>query len=225
LKPLSGIYSITNTVTGKIYIGQTTNLNKRKAFHYWELNNNRHNNAYLQNAYNKYGKDNFIFQIILYCEKHELTRYEQSIVDITTYIYNIRKLCVNSNKGFVLSEDTKRLIGEKNKGRIASEETRYKLSNSHKGQAAWNKGMACSEKTRLKLSEVNKGKKHSEETKRNISSGNKGRVVSDETRRKLSESNKGNIPWTTGKVHSQETRNKISEAIKAYWKCKHAVVT
>ena len=53
----SGIYQIRNLVNGKIYVGSSVNLETRKTPHYWELENNRHNNQHLQRAYNKYGLD------------------------------------------------------------------------------------------------------------------------------------------------------------------------
>lgn len=49
----SGIYAITNVITGEMYHGSSNNLTKRKARHWSDLRRNKHANAYLQNAWNK----------------------------------------------------------------------------------------------------------------------------------------------------------------------------
>lgn len=55
------IYKVTNLVNGKVYIGQTTNtLRRRKQMHLYQINNN----CYFHKALNKYGEDNFKWEII-----------------------------------------------------------------------------------------------------------------------------------------------------------------
>ena len=64
----SGVYAIRNKTTGKVYIGSTiTSFNRRWLYHIYRLNHNKHNNIFLQRVWNKYGKDNFIFEIIEIC--------------------------------------------------------------------------------------------------------------------------------------------------------------
>ena len=58
------IYKILNKVNGKFYIGSTKNAKVRWYQHKYMLNSNRHINNYLQNAWNKYGKENFDFIIL-----------------------------------------------------------------------------------------------------------------------------------------------------------------
>jgi|WetSurSiteA1Bulk_404760.scaffolds.fasta_scaffold08252_2 group I intron endonuclease len=60
----SGIYCIENLINGKKIIGKTKNFKKRKAKHFSNLNKNIHYNTYLQNAFNKYGNNNFKFWIV-----------------------------------------------------------------------------------------------------------------------------------------------------------------
>ena len=60
------IYLIKNLINEKVYIGQTIQtLKKRIASHY------RHPNKHLSNAFNKYGKNNFIIEIIETCNNLE----------------------------------------------------------------------------------------------------------------------------------------------------------
>lgn len=61
---IPGVYSITNKLNKKIYIGSTVNLFTRLKQHLDELRHNKHGNPYLQNAFNKYGEENFEFGIL-----------------------------------------------------------------------------------------------------------------------------------------------------------------
>jgi group I intron endonuclease len=59
-----GIYKITNTITGKSYIGQSVNVESR-----WKYHIKRCQNKYLSRAFIKYGVENFTFSILR--EVHE----------------------------------------------------------------------------------------------------------------------------------------------------------
>lgn len=59
----SGIYKITNTANGKFYIGSTKDIDERLGIHKQHLRGNYHINPKLQNAWNKYGEDKFIFEL------------------------------------------------------------------------------------------------------------------------------------------------------------------
>lgn len=64
INPKSGIYTITNKVNKKIYVGKAVNLQERINVHKSELRQNKHQNSHLQNSYNKYGYLNFEFEIL-----------------------------------------------------------------------------------------------------------------------------------------------------------------
>lgn len=60
-----GVYHIRNLVDGKVYIGSSTRCAKaRISEHRYSLLHGRHPNRHLQGAWNKWGHDNFIFEII-----------------------------------------------------------------------------------------------------------------------------------------------------------------
>lgn len=77
----SGVYKIVNTITGKVYIGSSSNLEKREYAHFYYLERNNHANKHLQSAYLKYGKESFIFRVIMNCPVSDLIKMEQETLD------------------------------------------------------------------------------------------------------------------------------------------------
>lgn len=76
-----GIYKIKNLLNGKLYIGQSVDIESRWRIHVVELKNNCHHNARLQNAWNKYGEENFDFSIIEECKSDQLNVREIYWID------------------------------------------------------------------------------------------------------------------------------------------------
>lgn len=72
----AGIYSITNLVTGKKYVGKSISIYNRFYQHKVELRKNEHYNKYLQHAWNKYGEENFKFEIVEEHDKENLRERE-----------------------------------------------------------------------------------------------------------------------------------------------------
>jgi len=60
----SGIYKISSIDTGDFYIGSSINIKDRWIRHKKDLNKNRHHSIFLQRAWNKYGKSNFLFEVL-----------------------------------------------------------------------------------------------------------------------------------------------------------------
>jgi len=73
---LSGVYQIVNIINGHKYIGSSTNLKKRLGVHKNMLKSDKHDNPHLQNAWNKYGKENFKFEIICSCPEDKTIKFE-----------------------------------------------------------------------------------------------------------------------------------------------------
>lgn len=143
---VAGIYKILNKTTGKFYIGSSRYIKQRWGMHKADLNKNKHDNDYLQNAWNKYGENDFEFIILEQVTNFDLLEIrEQYWIDFTgcndrELGYNLR-LEANSNKGiskkggYVHTLEARAKIGDTHRGKLVSEETRAKLS-------AWQVGIA-----------------------------------------------------------------------------------
>ena len=165
----TGVYKITNILNGKIYIGSTgVSFKIRWSNHRSELNNNKHINPHLQAAFNKCGKDNFVFEILEFCEdKHAVGICEQKWIDklgptnpMTGY-----NMCANAKSvlGIRRSAETRSKISKSNMGKKYSEEQRKRMSEGQKllykslGKDHWMFGRHVSSETRAKLSASHMG--------------------------------------------------------------------
>lgn len=167
----SGIYNIRNIINNDIYIGSATNLKNRWSVHKHKLFNNKHVNIHLQRAFDKYGFENFIFEVIEYVDKPNLIGREQIWIDFFQPEYNIRKIAHN------------------NTGVKWTDESRKKASDRMRNKEPWNKGKKdiYSKETLTKMSisqnkRINNieyiapmlGKKHNYLTIKKISGENNG---------------------------------------------------
>src|ERR1035437_7496791 len=93
----TGIYEIKSIIKPeRFYIGSAENIYKRWWYHTYRLGRNEHENSKLQNHYNKYGKNDLIFSVILSCEKSDLLSTEQFFLDSYKPYFNI---CTKAGSG------------------------------------------------------------------------------------------------------------------------------
>ena len=86
-KIICGIYKITNTDNGKMYIGQSNDVMDRIRHHKSYLKYNRHKNKRLQYSYNKHGVKAFKFEVLEECPEEELNEREiYWIAKLRTYV-------------------------------------------------------------------------------------------------------------------------------------------
>ena len=159
----SGIYTITNKVNGKIYVGRAIGWKSRIECHKCDLKYNRHRNAHLQNAYNKHGLENFSFELLEEYEPEFLCSMENYWCNLLNshhkdFGYNIQPTNPCGNMSH--SIETKQKMGKSQKGRIISEEAKRKLSLAMSGRKT---GRTPSKKVKEILSKYNKGRKWTEE--------------------------------------------------------------
>ena len=148
-----GVYSIRNVLTGDQYIGSSVSIESRWACHKSGL---KHGNGskHLQRAWNKYGEENFIFEVLEECEQECVRQLELKYFDKFewTSLYNLSKKTTGGRgelsaeakgriaeatgkrvRGVPLSEEHKRKIGKAHKGKHLSEEHRKKVGDSKRG--------------------------------------------------------------------------------------------
>lgn len=191
------VYKITNLATesnsyGRIYIGvhRTNNLDDG----YFG------SSKLLNLAVLKYGKENFKYEILHFCNSsEEMYLKEKELVD----------------ENFILREDTYNM---KTGGYIGN--TRYSpeaVSNRVKSR----NGYKPTRETRQKISDAHKGKKLSKECREKMSKTRTGKKHSEETKEKmrLAAIKHGPVKraMLLGTKASEETKEKMRLAAKAVW--------
>lgn len=223
-----GIYALKCIPTGKVYIGQAARpFIQRWMEHQGNLYKQRHN-KYLQNAYNKYGIQNFEFEVIEYMP-NELE------------LLNIKRLKEIEDEKIYLTDNERKSIFDW----LNERETFYvrKHRNEFGYRSVFNSndggtGLNPTPEVRYKMSESQKQREHGpllklrgrikpEEECKHISDGLKKWHTVEENRkrkseflkgRKISEQGKQNMSLAQKKhFSSEENRNKKRIEQKEYW--------
>lgn len=150
-----GVYRIRNTQNHKCYIGSAAGKGgfaERWREHRKELRGNRHYNQHLQNAWNKYGADIFVFEPLLYCDPENCLMYEQIALDYYKLGYNICQVAGNT-LGLRYSHQARTNCSRGQRGRKHPENVKAKISQANK-----NKKRSLS--TRMKISKAKQGERH-----------------------------------------------------------------
>jgi group I intron endonuclease len=239
------IYLIRNTVNGKVYVGQTRLLLKRR----WGGHKNaanRGNGAYLYQSMRKHGWDKFevlpLFHAFSAEYLDDLERYF-----ISLFRSNEGQFGYNATSGGLSQGTPTQAAIEKNRlahlGRKSSPETREKIRRaitgkrwSEEARARW-KGHKKSEETRRRMGAARLGKSNprrrpvTDEFRRRMSevakireskidrrgpnNPNFGRKFSAETRKKISDAHRGQIAWNKGKCGLIKMSAETKEKIRA----------
>lgn len=158
----SGIYRIRNSVTGDQYVGSSSEIEFRFGRHRYDLERNQHINPKLQNAWNKYGAENFVFEVIELCDRSSLLVCEQTYLDDRpTYNIAVHADRPPSRLGIRRqhSDETKQKISRSKLGHEVTSEAREKMSRARRGRT-WEEiyGVeAANELRRRRRTEVEQG--------------------------------------------------------------------
>lgn len=174
LNKKSGVYKIVNVIDGKIYVGESKNIERRFIDHIYKLLKKEHVNNHLQNAVNLYGLENFRFEVLEFCDSIETKRVEHHWV--------IRLQSFEKDKGYNIKPT------DPEKVNLRKIETSLKIYQTKKKNAEI-KGYWLSPETIQKIQQSRKGYRHSEETKAKIGFKSLGRKIpkSDNWKRMMSE--------------------------------------
>lgn len=225
----SGIYSITHTGSGKVYVGSAIDCRARWMEHRKRLRRNAHHSKPLQGAWNKYGAETFMFAVIETVESSgNLIAREQHWIDSlrsadSAFGYNVAKRAGNTlgvkhtpearakiraaRARQVITPEHRRNIGLGSKGRRMTEANKAIL-------VAISTGRVVSAETRALMSKARKGQRLSQQHIEAIKTALKqpdvlakmsrlGSKQSPETKAKISARNIGRQP-------TPETRLKLS---------------
>lgn len=181
---ICGIYKITSP-TGKTYIGQSVDVNKRWS-RYKNLSCKKQTRLY--NSLKKYGFDAHQFDIIEYCTEEELNcseRFWQDEFDVlgNKGLNGVLQEC--GAKHHVKSEEYKKRISDTLKGRKLPSEVIARMSASKKG-------VLKSEETKKRMSVAQKGennpmygKTFTAEHLKRMSQAMLGKTMSEEAKDKM----------------------------------------
>lgn len=232
-----GVYRIRNTLSGRAYVGSSSDIEQRWRRHRKDLRAGGHHHApYLQRAWAKHGSAAFAFEVVEECAAAVLIKREQAWIDsLQAYGprgYNSLPFAA-SGRGWRHSDDAKHRISEAAKRKRAppSDAARAKMSAAQKRRAP------PSDETRAKLRATSSGRKHTEEAKRRMSEALTGKVFSEERvakmrarvlseaerlrlvglnvgRKQSAESILKRSAQLRGKKRTAETRQRMSDAAK-----------
>lgn len=184
------IYKITSP-NGKVYIGQTVNLQSR--FNSYKRADERlAKQRKIYTSIKKYSWDNHMFEVLYCCNSaslNEKERHYQELFDSVENGLNCRYTEVMGKSGH-LSEETKKLLSDTMKGRHVG------ADNPMFGKD-WREGKTQEELDQHKI---------------NISNAQKGRFLGDKNPMY------GKEGAMKGKFHTQETKDIMSSAKKEYFK-------
>lgn len=170
LPRIIGVYKITCTPNGRIYIGSSVNITHRWRCHRSHLQRDRHHNKHLQKAWTQYGGNAFVFEVIEVCDASKVIEREQSYLDA------LKPFAPN---GFNIALDACKVT----LGRKRTPETRANISAALKGVG---KGRRKSPETIARMSAAQKGRIITPSAREKLSAANKGKKATAETRAKQS---------------------------------------
>lgn len=185
----SGIYRITCTGNGCVYIGSAVNLYHRWATHRSDLRRNKHRNPKMQRAFNNYGSETFVFDIL------ELVLVPEMLIPREQFWFDT--LNPFGAQGFNIARVAGSTLGKK-----PSPEAIEKSRLANLGRIPHNKGKKHTPEmlARLRAASAWRGKP----------GPNLGKKASPETIEKLRSSHLGQPGYWTGKKRDPETIAKSS---------------
>ncbi len=134
------IYTITNTISGKIYVGQARNVRKRWHSHQWHLKKGKHRNNHLQRSWDKHGETAFIFQVVINLSGTPETELQEIMnkaeIELLAKIPKSYNLMEAAKSGTSPSLETRKKLSEMRKKLWQDPEFRERRRISHQAACA-----------------------------------------------------------------------------------------
>lgn len=130
---VTGVYSIRNRVSGRVYIGSGVRIGIRWRHHLKLLKAGKHFNLHLQNAWNLYGADAFEFEVVEITSRELLTQREQYYLSALQPGYNIGATATAPWLGKKISESHRARISLSLRGRKKTSDHARNISIGKKG--------------------------------------------------------------------------------------------
>lgn len=189
------IYRITNMANGKYYIGSAQSFARREWQHRYDLKRGAHKNPRLQAAWNKYGEDMFVFEVVQELPEG-VNQLQAEDVWLGQHVglpdcYNINTGAEAPRLGIVLSDSAKANISA---GRVGK----------HAGAEHYRYGQTVAPEVREKIGAAQRGKPKAP-----------GRTVSEEGKAKIRaniEAGRSHKHWA-GRTHTEESKAKMSKPV------------
>lgn len=188
------IYRITNMANNKYYIGSAESFARREWQHKYDLKRGVHKNPRLQAAWNKYGEEMFVFEVI-----EEVPEGVNVLQVEDTYLFKIvgNEDCYNINTGaesprtgIILSDTAKQNISVGRKGK-------------HAGEQHYRYGKTVSDEVKKKIGDAQRGKAKTP-----------GRKISEAGMAKIrAAAEAGHYDHWTGRKHTEESKAKMSKRV------------
>ena len=190
------IYRITNMANGKFYIGSAESFARREWQHKYYLKHNTHKNPRLQAAWNKYGEEMFVFEVL-----EQIPEGEDQLLWEDKWLrecvgkpdcYNVNTLATAPRLGLTLSEESRAQLSINRKGK-------------HGGEAHYRYGQTVSDEVRQKIGDAQRGKPKAA-----------GRKVSEAGKAKIqAAAAAGHYSHWKGREHTEEAKDKMRRPIYA----------
>jgi len=176
----SGIYFIRNTVTDRVYVGSSRNIQRRFSEHRSRLSRGVHCNARLQASWNKHGAKAFSFEVVAsVLNEDEIEPLEQQFIDELNAVetgYNLAPTAGNT-AGWKASLETRERMSQAAKKRDHSAQVKamaaattgkkrpqYVIDAMQAGRR--NKALSCESRQRMSLAATARSRYSSDDRRR-----------------------------------------------------------
>lgn len=197
-----GIYQVRNMLTEDRYIGQASDLHRRRKRHWNDLRGGNHHNIRLQRAWAKYGEGAFKFEVLERCATDQLNAREQWYLDHHRPEYNISTFAASPMLGRKRSLEHTEKIRQANAGKKRTPEQCERIAAGKRGK----KQSPEQVEKRIAPLRGRPGRQWTQEQKDAMAAQKRGVRPSEATREKM----RSHPPMR----HTPESRAKISAAHK-----------